>query len=97
MGVYGDLEARCGRVDVEEWRSGGLEVWRRTAGAAVWKYRGMERAGALEASCRYGDMEDGDMEIWRRAAGVATWRRGYIEVWSCGGPNGQRGPTLQQA
>jgi hypothetical protein len=59
---YMEIEARCGRVDVEEWKSGGLEVWRRTAGAAVWKYRGMERAGALEASCRYGDMEYGDME-----------------------------------
>src|SRR5437762_757828 len=34
------LEACCWHSDVQTWRA--LEAWRRAAGVATWRYRGME-------------------------------------------------------
>ena len=72
----GGMEVWCAKersrcVDVQVWSSIGLEVWRRVAGVAMWRY---ERA--LQA-CRRGN---GGVEARRLKA---RCRRIGMEAWRC--------------
>jgi len=49
----------CRRVDVEAWRHGGMELWRRAAGVATGRYGGIERCKCASGmyTWKYGSME----------------------------------------
>ena len=71
---YKVAEARCRRVDVEAWRHGALEPWRRAVGMQTWKQE-VRSSGAPESHCRYSDVE-----AWRHGGLEARFRRCDIEV-----------------
>jgi hypothetical protein len=62
-----------------------MELWRRGADEAIWRYGGMEVCrprGALWARGRRA------AEVWRRAAGVVIWSPGRtlaVAIWRYGG------------
>jgi len=85
--VYGGLEMRRRRVDVEVFASRARELWRCAAGVASLSQEIWSSGGMLRAWGRGGVMQAWGRclkERWRRAAGVGTCRthRG-MESWIC--------------
>jgi len=73
---HGALEARCRRVGVEEWSTGGvMKVWgierrRCAAGVQTWRYGVLENALPLRGMELGRRAAGGGMELGGRAAGV---------------------------
>ena len=73
-------------------RCGGMEIWKRGAGAATWRYRGLQlwRYAVAAAIWRYGGLErrwggsDRSEKVWRYGDLETRCRRGDTEVWRNG-------------